>query len=379
MDHRAAIRNVRTMVTGAQNAGRVDAAKRARDMGIGLTQVWMATLDMRTRHEHLVLDGQRREIDEPFEVEGEKIKYPGDPDAPAHLVYNCRCTLVQQVKGFEYDIRGDKDVDYSGIEGMTYDEWKEDRREKPNPITLPEEKAEAIKQSYNAEYRKLRKDTEEKLAKSGGNDIIDDEYHGFSIREYKETKKEYKELKKIDSRWQKPSYKKASDEFLAALPQLSKPATIDQAIRFANPSGDQYNCVKCLTAFESMMRGYNLEAKPFESNDHLTATVYDIFTGFAFRDATTDLPQKEIVDYLLEQGDGARLAIGAVVKGSKHLFVAINDGGSVRFCDPQKTKLDSLEYFTNPKYAIFDVRFARIDQLSFTEGIKLFTKKGKLN
>ena len=62
MDHRAAIRNVRTMVTGAQNAGRVDAAKRARDMGIGLTQVWMATLDMRTRHEHRVLDGQRREI-----------------------------------------------------------------------------------------------------------------------------------------------------------------------------------------------------------------------------------------------------------------------------------------------------------------------------
>lgn len=155
MDHRAAIRNVRTMVTGAQNAGRVDAAKRARDMGIGLTQVWMATLDMRTRHEHRVLDGQRREIDEPFEVEGEKIQYPGDPTAPAHLVYNCRCTLVQQVKGFEYDIRGDKDVDYSGIEGMTYDEWKEDRREKPNPITLPEEKAEAIKQSYIAAYKQL--------------------------------------------------------------------------------------------------------------------------------------------------------------------------------------------------------------------------------
>lgn len=155
MDHRAAIRNVRTMVTGAQNAGRMDAAKRARDMGIGLTNVWMATLDMRTRHEHRVLDGQRREIDEPFEVEGEKIKYPGDPDAPAHLVYNCRCTLVQQVKGFEYDIRGDKDVDYSGIEGMTYDEWKEDRREKPNPITLPEEKAAAIKGRYIKEYKDL--------------------------------------------------------------------------------------------------------------------------------------------------------------------------------------------------------------------------------
>jgi SPP1 gp7 family putative phage head morphogenesis protein len=157
MDHKAAIRNARTMMTGAQNAGRIDASKRAQDMGIETVNVWMATLDMRTRHEHRLLDGQRREIDEPFVVPDsrEEIMFPGDPSAAPHLVYNCRCTLVPQVKGFEYDVRSGDRMDFSGIEGMSYEEWKQDRREKPNPITLPEEKAAAIRGSYINEYRQL--------------------------------------------------------------------------------------------------------------------------------------------------------------------------------------------------------------------------------
>jgi len=154
MDHRAAIRNARTMVTGAQNAGRMDAARRANAMGLPTVNVWVATLDMRTRHEHRVLDGQRRDVDVPFEADGYKIRYPGDPEAAPSMVYNCRCTIIQQTKGDEWGIH-DNRTDYSAIEGMSYDEWKKDRREKPNPITLPEEKAEAIKQSYIAEYRKL--------------------------------------------------------------------------------------------------------------------------------------------------------------------------------------------------------------------------------
>ena len=172
MDHHAAIRNARTMVTGAQNAGRIDAGKRAADMGIGTTNVWMATLDLRTRHEHRVLDGQRREVDEPFEVEGEKIRFPGDPAAAPHLIYNCRCTLIPQVKGFEYDIRSGDRVDYSALEkeGLDYESWKASRVEKPNPITLPEEKAAAIKGSYINEYKQLRKKT---LDNSGNDGIIE--------------------------------------------------------------------------------------------------------------------------------------------------------------------------------------------------------------
>ena len=53
-----------------------------------------------TREEHLELDGQEREIDEPFENSLGEIMYPGDPDADPANVYNCRCTLVTRVLGF---------------------------------------------------------------------------------------------------------------------------------------------------------------------------------------------------------------------------------------------------------------------------------------
>lgn len=157
MDHKQAIRAARTAMTGAQNAGRVDAMRRAASKGVKQTRVWLATLDMRTRHEHRVLDGQRRDIDEPFEVDGYKLRFPGDPEAPGHLIYNCRCTLITQVKGFEYDIRGFDLRNDPNVEKMTYDEWKKSRKEKPNPITLPEDKAKAIRGAYINEYKKLAK------------------------------------------------------------------------------------------------------------------------------------------------------------------------------------------------------------------------------
>lgn len=89
MSHTSAIRNARTMTTSAQNGGRIDSYKRAQSMGVKLVQVWMATLDSRTRHEHRQLDGQKRKVGEAFEVEGEKIFFPGDPAADPALVYNC--------------------------------------------------------------------------------------------------------------------------------------------------------------------------------------------------------------------------------------------------------------------------------------------------
>lgn len=150
-NRKSAIRNARTMMTGAENAGRVDSYKRAQNMGIDLKQEWVAVLDGRTRHEHRLLDGQVRKVGEPFEVEGMTIRFPGDPTAPARLVYNCRCTLISQLKGFEIDsTKYRQDPDF---EGMTYKEWK-NAKARSNSITLPEEKAENIKMSYISKYRR---------------------------------------------------------------------------------------------------------------------------------------------------------------------------------------------------------------------------------
>lgn len=100
MEKNAALTNARTMVTGAQNKGRLDSYARAEADGIILQKEWMATNDSRTRHWHAMLDGQQRDQDKPFDSEYGKIMYPGDPSAHPANVYNCRCTMVANVKGF---------------------------------------------------------------------------------------------------------------------------------------------------------------------------------------------------------------------------------------------------------------------------------------
>lgn len=155
MDYKASIRDARTSITSAQNAGRVEAMHRAEDMGIKMLKQWLATIDDRTRHEHRVLDGQRQYVDEPFEVEGYKIMYPADPSAEPEMVYNCRCTMVTVFDGFDKKTT-DFDID-ERLGDMTYDEWKKSKDIKSNPIDAQEKKGKAIKGSYINEYRRMKK------------------------------------------------------------------------------------------------------------------------------------------------------------------------------------------------------------------------------
>lgn len=153
-DHKAAIRNARTMITGAQNAGRIDAQERAKGMGIPVKKQWLATLDERTRHWHAELDGVTVETDEPFENEFGAIMFPGDPDADGANIYNCRCTLLTVIPKHEIDT-SDTDLRHDkNLGDMTYDEWKAEKESKSNPITQPEEVGESIRRSYINEYRR---------------------------------------------------------------------------------------------------------------------------------------------------------------------------------------------------------------------------------
>lgn len=134
-NYHAAVRNARTAMTGAQNAGRVNGYKRAEGMGINLEQEWVATLDGRTRHEHRQLHGQRVKIGTPFKIDGYELDYPGDPKGEAFLVYNCRCTVIAQIRGHEIDR-----VEYSPKMGnMTFEQWlkeKEKQRHAPKQIDI---------------------------------------------------------------------------------------------------------------------------------------------------------------------------------------------------------------------------------------------------
>lgn len=146
MDENAAIRNGRTMMTSAQNAGRIDANARANDMGIETTLEWCATLDGRTRTSHRYLHGERRKQGQRF---SNGLRFPGDDEGRPEECYNCRCTLLTWVAGFEPSSK----VTYSPKMGdMSYAEWLE-ATPKSNRITLPKEKAKAIEGYYINKYR----------------------------------------------------------------------------------------------------------------------------------------------------------------------------------------------------------------------------------
>ena len=101
MNETAAIRNARTMVTGAENKGRQDSYKRAEEDGIVMKREWIATNDSRTRQWHAELDGVEVDIDEPWVNEFGKIMFPGDPSADPANTYNCRCSMSAKVIGFK--------------------------------------------------------------------------------------------------------------------------------------------------------------------------------------------------------------------------------------------------------------------------------------
>ena len=97
MNASSAIRNARTMVTGAENAGRMDMLHKATSDGIQVERTWIATIDGRTRHSHAVLDGETKPIDTEF---SNGLMYPGDVNGDPSEIYNCRCTLGYKVIGF---------------------------------------------------------------------------------------------------------------------------------------------------------------------------------------------------------------------------------------------------------------------------------------
>jgi uncharacterized protein with gpF-like domain len=107
MDETSAIRNARTAVTGAENAGRINMLKDAEKKGVLTKKVWSCVHDERTRDAHRDLDGDERDPDEPFESAFGDIMFPGDPNATPANVYNCRCRMRYKVVGFRRKENGD--------------------------------------------------------------------------------------------------------------------------------------------------------------------------------------------------------------------------------------------------------------------------------
>lgn len=80
-----------------QQASAYDAQKAAKKKGADVVKQWDSTLDGRTRPTHRRLDGQIREVDEVFEMDGKSAKYPGAFGDPGEDC-NCRCASLTRAK-----------------------------------------------------------------------------------------------------------------------------------------------------------------------------------------------------------------------------------------------------------------------------------------
>lgn len=120
-------RIVRTEVVRASNHGSLEGARRtAAEYGLEMDKVWVSTPDGRTRDTHRTADGQRRGLEEPFDVGGYAAMYPADAALPASEAVACRCTVVFEPKEGPKTWRGERNArikaDYPALrdaEGQT--------------------------------------------------------------------------------------------------------------------------------------------------------------------------------------------------------------------------------------------------------------------
>lgn len=130
----------------------MDACQKAKDKGADVVKQWDSTLDGETRDSHRAVDGEVRELDEPF---SNGLMFPGDPSGGAAEVCNCRCALLQRARwalGYDFTKMDNKTgelVDFSNIDD--YDKFKETYWGKAKEI---EQKQSVLKADHDCELAK---------------------------------------------------------------------------------------------------------------------------------------------------------------------------------------------------------------------------------
>ena len=131
-NYRQAIRIVRTEGGRVKSEAKLESMKAAKDEGADIVKQWDATFDGKTRAEHRYLDGQIREIDEPFtDSQGREAQAP-HKFGIASMDINCRCIVVERAR---WALEGEEmpnKVDNAGelVEGKNYKEWKQKYQQK---------------------------------------------------------------------------------------------------------------------------------------------------------------------------------------------------------------------------------------------------------
>lgn len=148
-------------------------------------------------------------------------------------------------------------------------------------------------------------------------------------------------------------------------------AAVNPSFRTRDPKWAQ-NCQRCVPAYEMRRRGYDVVAKPRETDkdgkpskaDRVWNGWMGIFKGASFERCGGS--GRARCDSLMKQwGDGARAEVYVAwprkLGGGAHVFVAENRDGKIVYIDPQSAKEDASGYFKNVLKG--RTMIARIDNL----------------
>lgn len=314
---------VRTEGHRIQQASTQDAAMASKARGADVKKQWDSTLDGGTRDTHRRLDGQIREVEEPFSMDGKEAMHPGDFGDPAE---DCECRCVEL-------IRATKALDASELERL---------KERAKFFELDKTKDF---EDFKKKYLKAA-ETVEKSGKSG---II--EPGGV--------------LDKFD--------RKAQSTGLEPDLKASNP-------KYGSGTGYTQNCQRCVPAYELRRRGYNVQAKPaivtptgkLSSKDPIiqgSKWMNGIFGNIQWKKVWTGNGLSDIENAMAGWGDGARAEVYVNWKnGGAHVFIAEQVNGQTRFLDPQSGAPDYRSKFASVKSGY--TMFARIDNLSVLDAIE---------
>lgn len=200
-----AMRIARTEAHRIQCKASMNACNKAKEKGADVVKQWDSSLDGKTRPTHRQLDGQIRELDEPFEVAGKKAMQPGDFGDPAEDC-NCRCALLQRARwalGNDYTkwspdapvvIDDDGTTQFTIIEAKNYEDFQKKYKQamlqsgKTMKIEFPEDVlkvngvTEEVQKQLNDSLKKLESEYNIKLngiyiEPAGKGDIFVTGYH----------------------------------------------------------------------------------------------------------------------------------------------------------------------------------------------------------
>lgn len=97
----------RTEMGRISQEAKYDSMVKAKENGADIVKQWDSTMDGKTREAHSKLDGQVKEIDEPFEIGDMKAMYPCGFGIAA-MDINCRCVVLERARwAVEPELKGD--------------------------------------------------------------------------------------------------------------------------------------------------------------------------------------------------------------------------------------------------------------------------------